>query len=450
MNNWPTLKILGLLALISLVLAGSLLLYDYLRIYHKFPSQTFISVIDVSGLTQREAVLKLRKVPLGLLYSPSITLQAGDVIYSFPPEKLGIFVLAKETVRRAFSKAHKPNYFEDVKHRMKTTYLCSPVVLGLDEGELKALLEVIANNVLVPSREASIVFYEKGGGYHISSETIGRELNVNKSLIRIKESISRMDNPITLAVEPLNPRILEKTLRQNPPIYRLAGYVTYFGKHDSANRIHNIQLISSLIGGSLLMPGDVFSLTEKIGTFSTDRGFKEAFVIYNGELVPELGGGTCQVGTTLFNAALLSDLKVVQRRNHSFYFNIYPLGRDATIYPGQSDLKIENDSGYPAIIKTAVTDKSLTVRIYGTPSEIKVKFSTPEVFGKDVLGNFSPMTIEAVLAQDIPFKTAVKRMVFDRARNLIKQDTIYSSYKLYGDKENVPIKRPEPEDAKDD
>jgi vancomycin resistance protein YoaR len=188
----------------------------------------------------------------------------------------------------------------------------------------------------------------------------------------------------------------------------------------------------------------VFSLSDAIGEFTADRGFKEAFVISGGMLVPQLGGGTCQIGTTLYNTASLADLEILQRRNHSFYFNIYPLGRDATVYPHQADLKFKNNTGCPILIKALATDKRLSFRIYGTPTGKKVKFSPPSVFILSSNGAYIPSTIRQVLASDSPFKTVVTRTVFNPSGNKISEEEISSFYKLYGEKTNVPIARPEP------
>jgi vancomycin resistance protein YoaR len=156
------------------------------------------------------------------------------------------------------------------------------------------------------------------------------------------------------------------------------------------------------------------------------------------------GGGTCQIGTTLYNTVALADLKILQRRNHSFYFNIYPLGRDATVYPPQVDFKFKNDSGYPILIKAVATNKRLSFRIYGTPTSKKVEFSSAAVKGRNQSGKFVPMTLKQVIDLDVPFKTLVTRTVYDKDGNKIKEEEINSYYKLYGEKENVPIARPEP------
>jgi vancomycin resistance protein YoaR len=193
----------------------------------------------------------------------------------------------------------------------------------------------------------------------------------------------------------------------------------------------------------MLMPGDAFSLADSIGDFTPERGFKEAFVIYGGVLVPQLGGRTCQIGTTLFNAISLADLELLQRQNHSFYFNIYPLGRDATVYPGQKDLKFRNNTGHPALIKAVATNRRLSFRVYGTPTGKSVKFSNPSVFILTEAG-YKPATVRQVLDADRPFRTIVTRTVFDAAGKQIMEEKLISHYKLYGEKSNVPIARPEP------
>ena len=286
-----------------------------------------------------------------------------------------------------------------------------------------------------------MAYYEKTGGYNIKSEEPGRELNINRSLVRFKIRLYQGEKVFPLVLDRSLPKISEKSLRQNPPAYLLASYTTRYGAHNDPGRIHNIKLVASWIDGTLLLPGDIFSVAEVLGEVTEEQGFKKAFVIMKDELVQELGGGSCQIATTLFNAVSLADLKVVQRRNHSFYFAIYPLGRDATVYPGSADFKFENDSGFPVMIKTAATNSSLTFKLYGTPSGKKVKFQGLSLLGRDESGNYVPMALKKIIDTDVPFKTVVTRVVYDQAGKIIKEDFIRSNYKLYGDKENVPVRR---------
>jgi vancomycin resistance protein YoaR len=270
------------------------------------------------------------------------------------------------------------------------------------------------------------------------------KVNIEKTIARFGTGLYEGERTLPIIIDYSHPKIKEEDLRAHPPIYRLSAYTTYYGTHDSPNRIHNIKLISSWMDGTLMMPGDQFSVAEILGEVTEEQGFKEAFVIVKGELVPLLGGGACQIATTLYNAVAIADLKVLERRNHSFYFNIYPLGRDAGVYPEQLDFKFENDTPNPILIKTIATDRGLSFRLYGTPTGKRVKFSPAKIYGRSDSGEFIPMSLSSVIEKDVPFKTEIARTVYDENGSKIKEETILSRYKMYGDKENVPIKKPEP------
>ncbi|MFC1568075.1 VanW family protein [Candidatus Margulisiibacteriota bacterium] len=437
------LKILWTITIILVLATISLVSYDFIRTRQAFPPKTFIAGIDVSFLNQHEAIAKLQTFSVSDLFVPSLTLLAPTVRYSFAPEKLGVHILHKETVRNAFRMTHKANYFDELKERMVSAETFAPLVLGIDQDQLKAVLEAVGNELAASPESSYISLAEKTGGYHIEPEVIGKELNVKQSLNVFAAALDRDLTTIPVMIDDVFPRVREETLRSDPPVYKLAGYTTYYGKHDSPNRIHNIKLVSSWVDGTLLLPGEAFSVADALGDVTKEQGFKEAFVIIKSELVPLLGGGSCQIATTLYNAASLADLKVLERRNHSFYFNIYPLGRDAAVYPDQVDFKFENDTPYPILLKSSASDRSLSFAIYGTPTGKKVKFSKTEVFARTDSGRFIPSSLNEVIEKDLPFRTKVVRTVYEKMKK-IKEDTILSSYKMYGDRENVPIKRPEP------
>lgn len=438
------LKILAALALLSMLAVLSLVAYDYLRTREAFPPKTFVAGVDLSLLSRKKALARLENFSASQLLSPLITLEVETVPYSFAPEKLGICVLYKETVRKAFQITHRGSYLEHLKERITKEAIVTPLVLGIYEDQLKAVLEALADEIRTSPKDASMVFYEKTGGYNIKPHAVGKEVNIQKSIAQFNVFLYEGGKIIPLVIDYADPRIKEGVLRAHPPVYRLSAYSTYYGSHDSPNRVHNIKLVSSWMDGTLLMPGDSLSVSEILGDVTEEQGFKEAFVIVKGELVPLLGGGACQIATTLYNAVSLADLKVLERRNHSFYFNVYPLGRDAGVYPEQLDFKFENDTPYPILIKTAATDRGLSFRLYGTPTGKRVKFSPAKVYGRSDSDEFVPMSLSSVIEQDIPFKTEVIRTVYDKNGSKIKEETILSRYKLYGDKENVPIKKPEP------
>ena len=115
----------------------------------------------------------------------------------------------------------------------------------------------------------------------------------------------------------------------------VSSYTTIYG--GIPNRIHNVQLVAHLVDDKLIAPGTTFSFNGTTGDRNAAKGFLEAPVIVNGELTTGLGGGVCQVSTTVFNAAFEAGLKITERTNHSLYISHYPQGRDATVdYPSTS------------------------------------------------------------------------------------------------------------------
>lgn len=438
------LKLVGFFAFASLLIAVSMVSYDYIKTRGAFPPKTYIYTVDVSSLTKREAERRLKKISLADLYTPYISFEAEGEYYSFPPDEAGVYLLIKETVNNAFSMTHQDNYIDELKERISVGAVYAPLILGIDEGRLENVLKAFAEKIETEPKDAGIVFYEDTGGYHIEPEIPGRKIDIDKTIKHFKTALYQGKKIMPIKINYSYPAIKELELRASPPIHKLSAYTTYYGSHDSPNRIHNIKLIASWIDGTLLMPGEEFSVAKVLGDVEPEQGFKEAFVIMGGELIPLLGGGACQVATTLYNTVALADLEVLQRKNHSFYFNIYPLGRDAGVYPGQLDFKFKNDSGYPLLIKTVATKRKLSFRIYGTPSGKRVIFSGAKVLGKDEAGKFVPMTLKKVIELDVPFRTVVTRKVFGKNWRLLKKEEIKSYYKLYGDKDNVPIRRPEP------
>ena len=151
-------------------------------------------------------------------------------------------------------------------------------------------------------------------------------------------------------------------------------YETIYG--GIANRIHNVQLVAHLIDGKLIAPGATFSFNDATGERTAAKGFLEAPVIINGELSTGLGGGICQVSTTVFNAAYEAGLPITARTNHALYISHYPLGRDATVNYPDIDLKFVNDTEHWLLLRTFVGSSSLVVNLYGAPQHRRVDTET--------------------------------------------------------------------------
>jgi vancomycin resistance protein YoaR len=213
----------------------------------------------------------------------------------------------------------------------------------------------------------------------------------------------------------------------------VSSYETFFG--GVANRIHNVEVVSHLIDDQLIAPGKEWSFNRATGARTADKGFLVAPVIINGEVQTGLGGGVCQVSTTVFNAVYDAGLKITARTNHALYIPHYPLGRDATVDYPYVDLKFVNDTGHWLLLRTFVSSSSLNVSLYGALQHRKVEtHATPlSVVGpaplKPVPDPTLPRGKKVVENTGVPAQTTtVERKVYGPDGKLLYDDTFHSSY----------------------
>lgn len=213
----------------------------------------------------------------------------------------------------------------------------------------------------------------------------------------------------------------------------VASYTTTYG--GTPGRLNNVQLVARLIDGSLIKPGGTFSFNGATGERTAAKGFQEAPVIINGELKNGLGGGICQVSTTVFNAAYEGGLPIAARTNHALYISHYPLGRDATVNYPDLDLRFTNDTDHWLLLRTFVGSGSLTVNLYGTPVNRRVEsIEAPLVVTgpipvkevDDPLLGTGKRVVDEVGAP--PRQTSVERRVYDADGNLLYDNTWRSVY----------------------
>ena len=213
----------------------------------------------------------------------------------------------------------------------------------------------------------------------------------------------------------------------------VSTYTTIYG--GIANRIHNVQLVAHLVDDKLIAPDEEFSFNKTTGARTAAKGFLEAPVIINGELSTGLGGGVCQVSTTVFNAAYEAGLKITSRTNHALYISHYPQGRDATVNYPDVDLRFVNDTGHWLLLRTFVGSDALTVTLYGTPTGRKVESVTAPLVahGKAPVKKTVDKTLKpGEKVVDDPgspaLTTSVTRDVYAADGKLIHHDVFNSSY----------------------
>ena len=253
----------------------------------------------------------------------------------------------------------------------------------------------------------------------------------------------------TLPVETAPAKITTAKARGMGIVGLVSSYTTEYG--GVPNRIHNVELVAHLVDDKLIAPDEEFSFNKTTGARSAAKGFLVAPVIVNGELTTGLGGGVCQVSTTVFNAAFEAGVKITERVNHALYISHYPQGRDATVDYPDVDLRFVNDTGHWLLLRTFVGPSSLTVSLYGTPTGRKVVSTTAPlvVHGKTPVKKTVDRSLkpgeEIVDDPGEPaMTTSVTRDVYTADGKLLYHDVWYSSYRASPELVRVGPKKKKP------
>lgn len=175
-------------------------------------------------------------------------------------------------------------------------------------------------------------------------------------------------SPVTISCTPTAPKISSSELKAKLFNSELASYSTRYNAGQT-NRSKNVAVAAGKLNGVIVLPGETLSFNNTVGKRSTENGFMPAPEYQNGRSVTGIGGGTCQVSTTLYSAALYANLEIVSRRNHSMSVSYVPLGQDATVTDSGTDLKIKNNTKYPIKLVTSAGGGTVTVKIIGTAPE---------------------------------------------------------------------------------
>lgn len=206
-------------------------------------------------------------------------------------------------------------------------------------------------------------------------EAPGRRLDVGATLRELATSLPQMNRVVPLHFEQVQPAVTLTDLPPADPTKLLARFDTDFSTKRGP-RIHNIRRAADYLNGSLIPPGGTLSFNQRVGRRVASRGFIDAPVIVNDEMESGMGGGVCQVATTLHAAAVYGGLEVTERRSHSRPSGYAPLGLDATVIDGIQDLKIKNPYEVPLYVRAYLPSRYvIRVELFGAELDGRVQHS---------------------------------------------------------------------------
>ncbi|ADL11696.1 VanW family protein [Acetohalobium arabaticum] len=371
-----------LAALVALTLLFSIGLGIYIGSYFFFKqhedvifSGVMIEGYDFSGLTKKQAKERLKKLTEPLLQEP-LVLERDNDKWLLRPDDIELKFKNRGALNKAFGIGRSGTLLQrSIAVWQSAEYGKSLTVdISYNEDKLDEKLQQIANEVNISSSNAYLDLETE----ELISFQLGKRLRLEESKQKI---ISRFNNfkkiPVKLVIEKKVPEVNREKLKEWNLTNQLSSYKTSFDT-EKENRVHNIKLAAQKINATLLKSGEVFSFNQTVGRRSLKNGFKQATEIVNQEFVTGVGGGVCQVSSTLYNAVLLGDLKVLERHNHSRPVGYIPLGRGAAIYNGYLDFKFKNTSSDPIMILAKVLENSLEIAIMGQSKDYQIEISTSQ------------------------------------------------------------------------
>jgi len=207
-------------------------------------------------------------------------------------------------------------------------------------------------------------------------------IDAEKTILILEESIKNNapEFIIPIITETTEPKIKNNDVNNLGIIEIIGtGESNFYGS--PYNRVHNINIGSNAVHGTLIAPDEEFSLIDTLGEIDGEHDYKEELVIKGDETIPEFGGGLCQVGTTMFRTAIQTGLPITQRRNHSYRVSYYePAGTDATIYNPWPDFKFLNDTGNHILIQTRIIGTKLYFDFWGTSDNRETIITEPIIY----------------------------------------------------------------------
>lgn len=323
-----------------------------------------VANIELGGKTRDEAAQLLATWQKNQKTKP-ILLSYENTVFRIEPENMDYTLDAEATADAVWQFGREGSLWGRLKNIRQARNEGWPIPLKIkyNENKLDSIIEQLQESVNRPPRNATLSL--RTGG--IIPEEEGRELNVTALKELVVTALNRPDastHSLLLPVNPVYPELTANELAQKGVKELVAVYTTAFNTED-INRSANVRLSAQKINGKLLYPGQMFSYNDTVGPREKSQGFKEAMEIINGEFVPGVGGGVCQVSSTLYNAVLLAGLTVVERTNHSKPLSYVPLGRDATVVYNMLDFKFVNSSPAPVMIVAETQGNKLNIGVFG-------------------------------------------------------------------------------------
>lgn len=350
------------------------------------PEGVYIDSIHIGGMTAEEAKEAV-KGHIEELKSKKITIQFEEASEEITLADLGFEYKESDFIEDALQIGQSGNIIKRYKEIKDLVHnnLVHTLEFTLDKNAISEFVETKLSSYDIPSKNASLK--REKGKFTYSSHEIGRYVEVPQTIKKIEDSIHKdWDKEDIVLTALVSSDMPEVTTDKVEAVDSLLGSYTTNYSSSSESRANNLSNGAKLINNTILYPGDEFNSYDKLTPFTIKNGYSIGGAYVSGKLVDSIGGGACQVTTTLYNAALYAELEITERAAHSMTVSYVELARDAAIAGTYKNLKFKNNTDYPVLIEAYTRDRDITFNIWGNetrPDNRKVEFETVVVSKKD-------------------------------------------------------------------
>lgn len=326
--------------------------------------------VKLGGKTKGEAITLLKKNYEKELLRKNILIKVQDKVYTISYSKLNINYNIEDTVEDAFKYGKDKGFYDKYKAIKKAEEKQFRLKYNYDRKEIEEVIKKIEEQFNKDAVDASII-KSIDDKFKISPEKIGQALDKEQLIKNIDEGISNKaikDIVVSAEIKKVDPKIKKADLEKIDT--KVSTFTTNFSS-SSDSRANNINVAAKSLNGILAMPDETFSFNKVVGERTEKRGYKAAAVIVGDKLESGLGGGVCQVSTTLHNAIVRAGISPKERQHHSMPVKYVGLGMDATVDYGSIDYKFKNTLKYPLYIECLIKDKDLIFNIYSNSQLLK-------------------------------------------------------------------------------
>lgn len=341
-----------------------------------FAQGVLVDQVDIGGMTRAQAEAAIKSKAIQGDRELRMTVRVDDRAWLITADDLPLerniqtvlntaYTVGRQGIRETIGSSITPFEYR-YAHLYQTA--TSPVSLHTsvtyDENRVRELAGIIESQVTRACVDAQLASFDPlTRSFTFTQDQTGAELDTDALCRKIMDALDRRDYSATIEATtiPVTPAVTRAELMRSFTL--LSSFTTL--TTDNENRNTNIDLAARAINHTVVMPGQVFSFNAATGERTRAKGYQSAAAIADGAVVEEVGGGVCQVSSTLFNAAAMANLTILSRSPHTWPSNYVEMGRDATVNWPNLDFRFRNDTGLPVFIVADYQQNLCTVELYG-------------------------------------------------------------------------------------